>query len=182
LDILFHQIFLERVIKFFQVKVEDEIAYKAMDKLAEIKTNTQKSLSNAMEKRNIITLNIDARKIIIPLNRYNIQKSKWLVFEIGQINLKNIKTPNSPYKERNDIDLKYFNLIFYENLKDLQNEEKKFQIIYDTKFKIGVGILPKGENAYENASIKLFIEINNVKFQLTDYTFAMLCSLGEILR
>lgn len=154
----------------------------AMDKWAEIKTNTQKSLSDAMNKKNLISLNIEPRKFIIPINRNDIFNSKWLQLEVGYIKLKNTKLKDSLYQEKNDICLEKVDLTFYENINNLQNNINPFKIIYDTKFNVGIAILPKTEKALKTGAIKLFIDINSVKFQLNEYVFSLLITIDKILK
>ncbi len=154
---------------------------KAWDKWAEIKENTQKKLSNVITKKNIISLNILPRKFIIPLNRNNTYDTKWLQLEMGNISLKKINFKQKIYKERNEITIEKFNLTFFENLKNLQNNDNLFKIIYDTKIKVWIAFLPKDIEPIKYPSIKLFIDIQKVNFQMNEYIYALFLSINKIL-
>lgn len=163
------------------MKIEEDLAVKAWDKWAEIKTNTQKTISDVINKKNIVTLNIEPRRFIIPLNRYDTHNSKWLQLEMGNIGLKNVKYLQGAYEERNDIIIDAFSLNFFENLKDLQNNDNPFKMIYDTQFKLGIAILPIDQQPTENPSVKLIVDIQRIKVQMTEYIYALMLSLGQVL-
>ncbi len=163
------------------MKIEEDLAVMAWDKWTEIKTNTQKTISDAINKKNIVTLNIEPRRFIIPLNRYDTHNSKWLQLEMGNINLKNVKCFEGPYEERNDITVDSFSLSFFETLKDLQNNDNRVKMIYDTKFKLGIAILPKDREPIESPSVKLIMDIHSIKVQMTEYIYALILSLGQVL-
>jgi len=163
------------------VNIEEDLAVMAWDKWTEIKSNTQKSLSDAINKKNIVTLNVEPRRFIIPLNRYETHNSKWLQLEIGNISLKNVKILKGAYKERNDIFIDAFSLSFFETLKNLQNNANSFKMIYDTQFKLGIAILPKDKQPTENPALKLIVDIHNIKMQMTEYIYALILSLGQVL-
>ncbi len=163
------------------MKIEEDLAVMAWDKWAEIKTNTQKTISDVIKKKNIVTLKIKPRRFIIPLNRYNTHNSKWLQMEIGNINLKKVKCFQGPYEERDDITIDSFSLSFFETLKDLQNNDNQFKMIYDTNFKFGIAILPKDQEPIENPSVKIILDINSIKVKITEYIYALILSLGKVL-
>lgn len=152
-----------------------------MDKWVEIKSNTQKKLSDAINKKNIVNLKILPRRFIIPLNRSNTHNTKWLQLEMGNISLHSIKFLQGAYQERNDIIIDDFNLVFYENLNDLQNNDNPLKIIYNTKFKLGIAFLPKEIEPIKYPSLKLFVDILSINLQMTDYIYAMMLKLGDIL-
>ena len=182
MDIVYNQVFIERISSFFYVDIEEDLFNSALDKWAEIKSTTEKKLKNAMDKKNIISLVIKPRRLIIPINRYDLINSKWLQLQIGDVSLKNEKINGNIYEEINNLIINSVNLLFFENFKNLQNNENGFKIIYDTKLSIGIAILPKGIIPKENPLFKLFVDIKTIKIQTTEYIFTLLSSLNEILK
>jgi hypothetical protein len=89
LHITYHQVFLERIINFFKVPLDEDLANKAIDKFEELKLGTQKTIIDNIYKKNIIQINIEPRKILIPINKYDIKNSKLLLLDLGRIDSNN---------------------------------------------------------------------------------------------
>lgn len=75
-----------------ETQINEDIVNKAWDKWSEIKEKTSESLKIALEKRNIIDIQIAPRKLIIPLSKYDLKGSKALVLELGKVNLSNFQS------------------------------------------------------------------------------------------
>ena len=89
LHITYHQVFLERIINFFKVPLDEDLANKAYDKFEELKMGTQKTIIDNIYKKNIIQIYIEPRKILIPINKYDIKNSNILLFDMGRIDSNN---------------------------------------------------------------------------------------------
>ena len=85
---------MERVISFFVIEttINQDIVNIAWDKWSEIKEKTSETIKNAFERKNILEINIEPRKMIIPLNKYDSKRSKILVIDFGNIIMKNTES------------------------------------------------------------------------------------------
>lgn len=92
---------MERVIAFFVIEttINQDIVNIAWDKWSEIKEKTSETLKNAFERKNILEINIEPRKLIIPFNKYDSKRSKILVVDFGNITIKNTESKEY-YDER----------------------------------------------------------------------------------
>ena len=71
----------------------------SIDRWGSIKENAKVSLGDALKRKNIINVSIDPRKVIIPLNKYNINESQFLCIDLGKVNLTNVQG-ESLYNEK----------------------------------------------------------------------------------
>lgn len=172
---------LDRIINFFIVEINDDLANKAWNKWEELKTNTQQSLREAMSKKNIISMNIKSRKIIIPVNRYDLKNSKWFQLDIGEISMEN-KNYNDIYSNRYNSIIKGINFSFYENIKNLQLNINAFHIISDISAIIGLALLPENYSNKNYPNFKLFVDIENAHVQATEYLYTLFEYIIEIFR
>ena len=85
--------------KFFKVKLNDHFLNSSIDRWGSLKENAQVSIGNALKRKNIINVNIEKRKMIIPLNKYKINESQLICFDFGKVNLTNIQG-DSLYSEK----------------------------------------------------------------------------------
>ena len=76
LHFTYHQVFLERVISFFKVQLDEDLADKAWEQYNTMKKNTTNALIDNIYKKNIINIEIEPRKIIIPINKYDLKNTK----------------------------------------------------------------------------------------------------------
>ena len=88
-NLLYHQTFLDRVMSFFTVEINEDLVNSAWDKWNIIKEKTSNSIKYAFTKKNILEINIEPRKLIIPINKYDFKNSKILSVEVGQIKVFN---------------------------------------------------------------------------------------------
>lgn len=89
INFLYHQTFLDRVISFFSVEINSDLVNQAWDKWNIIKENTSNSIKDALTKKNILEINIEPRKLIIPINKYDFKNSKIMTLELGKIKVFN---------------------------------------------------------------------------------------------
>ena len=89
INLLYHQTFLDRVISFFSVEINQDLVNQAWDKWNIIKEKTSSTIKAALTKKNILEVNIEPRKLIIPINKYDFKNSKILTLELGQVRIFN---------------------------------------------------------------------------------------------
>ncbi len=172
---------MERIITFFIIEINDDFSYQAWDKWSELKTNTQKTIKDAMIKKNIINLDIKSRKIIIPINRFDLKTSKWLQIDIGDIFTEN-KEYNDIYNYRYNLIVKGVNLLYFESIKDLKDNKNSFKILSDVEGKLGFALLPEVYSNKLYPNFKLFIDIENAHVQISEYIYTLLEYIIEIFR
>ena len=85
LHFTYHQVFLERVISFFKVQLNEDLADTAWEKYNTMKINTTIALKDNIYKTNIIEVEIQPRKILIPINKYDLKNTKILLVDLGKI-------------------------------------------------------------------------------------------------
>ena len=185
IDILYQQSLLERIMKFFfsNVKnIDEDLTNSAWEKITEFKEKTTTSIKSVITKKNIINIEIEPRRIIIPINKYNVKNSKLLVFEIGKFTVENIE-PTQFYKERFLISFKSISIVYLQKYDDLNNSVNKFYIMKDLQYKLFASV------SYENNKKKsktskylLEMEIDKVNVNLTDSIFYSIILLPEILK
>jgi hypothetical protein len=134
-----------------------------------------------MTKKNIINLDIKPRKIIIPINRFDLKTSKWLQVDIGNIFTEN-REYNDIYNYRYNLIVKNVNLLFFESIKDLKEEINSFKIISDVEGNIGFALLPEVYSNKLYPNFKLFLDIENCHVQITEYIYTLLEFFIEIFR
>ena len=91
-NIIYHQIFLERVISYFIVEVTEDLAIKAWDKWSEIKFYSTQNFKRALENRkNSLEIIIKPISVLIPLNRNNFKGSRFFALNLDNIVINNGK-------------------------------------------------------------------------------------------
>lgn len=98
----------------------------AWDKWSEIKEKTSETIKSAFERKNLLEINIEPRKMVIPLNKYDSKRSKILVVDFGKVIMKNTD-PIDNYDERYKLD--FINT----NIKVIEYFKKKFTFLYFKK-------------------------------------------------
>lgn len=134
-----------------------------------------------MNKKNIINLDIKPRKIIIPINRYDLKTSKWLQIDIGNISTEN-KSYNDIYNYRYNLIINGCNFSYFENIKDLKEKINPFKILSDVSGRVGFALLPEIYSNKEYPNFKLFVDIENAYVQLSEYIYTLLEYVIEIFR
>ena len=123
--------------------IDEDLTNSAWEKITEFKEKTTTSIKSVINKKNIINIEIEPRRIIIPINKYNVKNSKLLVFEIGKFTVENIE-PTQFYKERFLISFKSISIVYLQKYDDLNNSVNKFYIMKDLQYKLFASV------SYEN--------------------------------
>jgi len=104
INFLYHQTFLERVLSFFTVEINQDLVNQAWDKWNLIKENTSKTIKDALSKKNILEVNIEPRKLIIPINKYDFKNSRILTLELGKVKVFNTESSGN-YEDQYKLEL-----------------------------------------------------------------------------
>ena len=190
LHITYHQVFLERIINFFKVPLDEDLANKALDKFEELKMGTQKTIIDNIYKKNIIQICIEPRKILIPINKYDIKNSKILLLDVGRIdsndvynnknNEKSIDYTN--YKEKYSLYFHSIGLNYYSNYEDMFKDIKKFEIISKMTMDLTFGFLNPGLSDEKFPLYKFFLNISSMTIDLNSYIYTIFISILTILK
>jgi len=180
LNLLYHQVFLERIIKFLTVDLNEDIVSKAWEKWYVIKEEASEELKKALAKKNIVEIKVSPRKVVIPINKYDFQNSQMLVVDIGEINIFNGESEKR-YTEIYDLDVSRVNFYHYFSFKDIKNGPK-FNILTEGLVKLKFKLLDKEEDTRVNPKAMLTLFINNVTIHLTEYLFAICIFLVDIMK
>ena len=187
LHITYHQVFLERLINFLKVPLDEDLASKAFDKLEELKQGTQQSIINNIHKKNIIHICIEPRKLLIPINKYDIKNSKILLVDFGRIdsndnesNINSIDYTN--YKEKYSLYIHGFGVNYFSNYEEMIKEKNKFEIISKMTIDLTFGFLNPGLSDEKFPLYKFFLNINSMNIDLNCYIYTIFVYIMNILR
>ena len=188
LHITYHQVFLERIINFFKVPLDEDLANKAFDKFQELKLGTQKIINENIFKKNIIQIYIEPRKILIPINKYDIKNSKILLLDLGRIdsNDNNYTISESidysNYKEKYGLYFHSIGVNYYTNYNEMIKDKKKFEIISKMTMSLTFGFLNPGLSDEKYPLYKFFLNINSMNIDLNCYIYTIFISILNILK
>ena len=187
LHITYHQVFLERLINFLKVPLDEDVANKALDKFEEIKIGTQQSIINNIYKKNIIQIYIEPRKILIPINKYDIKNTKILLVDFGRIDSNNNESnidsiDYTNYKERYSLYIHSFGVNYYENYGEMIKEKNKFEIISKMTIDLIFGFLNPGLSDEKDPLYKFFLNINSMNIDLNCYIYTIFIAILHILK
>ncbi len=192
LHITYHQVFLERVISFFKVQLNEDLADTAWEKYNTMKINTTIALKDNIYKKNIIEVEIQPRKILIPINKYDLKNTKILLVDLGKIdnsqneennNLNNeIIDNNDKYKERYSISIHGFSVDYFPSFKEMLENNNKFQIVSNFSGIVSIGFLAQNFNPEEYASLKLFMFVDSITLDLNSYIYTLMIYVIDIFR
>ena len=187
LHITYHQVFLERIINFFKVPLDEDLASKAIDKFEELKIGTQQSIINNIYKKNIIQIYIEPRKILIPINKYDIKNSKILLVDFGRIDSNDYESNLESndyinYKEKYSLYIHSFGLHYYSNYEEMIKDKNKFEIISRMTIDLTMGFLNPGLSDEKFPLYKFFLNINSMNIDLNCYIYTIFMSIISILK
>ena len=186
LHITYHQLFLERLINFLKVPLDEDVANKAMDTFEELKIGTQQSIINNIYKKNIIQIYIEPRKILIPINKYDIKNTKILLVDFGRIDSNDKSNIDSKdyanYKERYSLYIHSFGVNYYANYEEMIKEKNKFEIISKMTIDLIFGFLNPGLSDEEYPLYKFFLNINSMNIDLNCYIYTIFIAILHILK
>jgi hypothetical protein len=131
---------------------------------------------------------ISPRKILIPINKYDIKNSKMLVWEMGQggidttNNKLEINDPKNIYNKHYTVDLGTISMKCYENIKEMVKNKNPFDLINEVKLIMTLSMLNKKKySSHEYALMKLVFSIDNVNLHLTEYLYNISLFLTDIM-
>lgn len=189
LNIIYNQAFLERVLTFFivETRIEEEIVNKAWDKWSEIKDKTSETIKLALEKKNILEITIEPRKLIVPLNKYDSKRSKLLVFEIGRVRMCNMEGFQY-YDDQYLCDFGQLSILHYNSFSHFEENINRYEIVTDLRCKLISGQL-NSEDSYNNPSLKhtnpnfkMNLIIESIKINMTESVYYMFHFIIDVLK
>jgi hypothetical protein len=189
INIIYHQAFLERVLSFFivETRIEEEIVNKAWDKWSEIKEKTSETIKLALEKKNILEITIEPRKLIVPLNKYDPKRSKLLVFEIGRVRMCNMEGFQY-YDDQYLCDFGQLSIIHYNSFSNFEENINRYEIVTDLRCKLICGLL-NSEDSYNNPtlkqthpSFKMNLIIESIKINMTESVYYMFHFIIDVFK
>ena len=187
LSFTYHQVFLERLISFFKVEANEELTNKALNSMKNLTMTTQSAIKTNITKKNIIKLQIEPRKLIIPINKYDIKNSKILLLSFGLITMDTSKPLieseiDIKYKNRYNVQLESFSMSYYKTIRDMKKNINRFDILTDISYTLGFALLKKQFSSKDYPAFKLFIDINNATLHLTEYLYTLLLYIMEVVK
>ena len=187
-NFIYHQTFISRVLTFFFMKVKyEDLRNNVMETYKSFKKQTQSIVSSNITKKNNIKVIITPRKILIPINKYDIKNSKILVIDVGQGGMdtinQHIKKDNlNIYNKHYTVDLGTLSMKCYENAKEMVKNKNPFELINELKLIMTLSMLNKKKySSHEYALMKLVFSIDNVNLHLTEYLYNISLFLTDIL-
>ena len=190
INLIYHQTFISRVLTFFIVKGKyEDLKNNVMETYKGFKKQTQSLVTNNIIKKNNIKVVITPRKILIPINKYDIKNSKILVLEVGQGGMdtlnKNLSNNNDTlniYNKHYNVDLGTISMQCYENIKALVKNKNPFYLINEVKLIMTLSMLNKKKySSHEYALMKLVFSIDNANLHLTEYLYNIFLFLTDIM-
>ena len=181
LNLLYHQVFLERIIKFMTVDLNEDLVSKAWEKWYVIKEEASEEIKKALAKKNIVEIKVSPRKVVIPVNKYDMENSQMLVADIGEINIFNGESEKK-YTEIYDLEVGKVNFYHYFSYKEMTKCENKFTILTEGIVKLKFKMLDKEQDTRQNPKTLLTLNINTVTIHLTEYLYVMCIFLVDIMK
>ena len=188
LNLIYHQTFISRVLNFFFMKGKyEDLRNNVMETYKSFKKQTQSVVSSNITKKNDIKIVITPRKILIPINKYDIKNSQMIVIDIGEggmdtLNKKKIIDNTNIYNKNYTVDLGTISMKLYENVKELVINKNPFNILNEVKFITTLSTLNKKKySSHDYALMKLVFSIDNVDLHLTEFLYNIFLFLTEIM-
>ena len=187
-NLIYHQTFISRVLTFFRMQGQyEDLRNNVMETYKSFKKQTQSVVSSNITKKNNIKIIVTPRKILIPINKYDIKNSKILVIDIGEggmdtLNSNLIKDNLNIYNKHYLVDLGTISMKCYENVKDMVKNKNPFDFINEVKLNMTISMLNKKKfSSHEYALMKVVFSIDNVNLHLTEYLYNISLFLTDIL-
>ena len=190
INLIYHQTFLSRVLTFFLMNVKyEDLRNNVMETYKSFKKQTQSVVTSNIRKKNNIKVIITPRKILIPINKYDIKNSKMLVIEVGQGSMDTLKgniikdnLNSNIYNKHYTVDLGTISFKCYENVKEMVKNKNPFDLISELKLIMTLSMLNKKiYSSHDYALMKLVFSIDNVNLHLTEYLYNISLFLTNIL-
>jgi hypothetical protein len=156
-----------------ETQINEDVVNTAWDKWVELKEKTSEQLQIALEKKNIIQVNIKPRKLVIPLSKYDIKGSKLLVLDLGCIVMSNQKG-DQYYEEKYKMEFESMYIKFFNSFNDMLTDTNGLEIINNVKFGLILGVLTQKQLSRKYPKLLITLNIENANIHLTEsiyYTF-----------
>jgi hypothetical protein len=121
----------------------------------------------------MIEINIQPRKLIIPLSKYDFKSSKMLVLQLGRITMNNIKGDDN-YDEKFKLDFDSMGISYYNSLEDVDKKDTGFDSVTNVKLKLLIGVLTNKSKNKILPKLSINLDFENIEINLTEslyYTF-----------
>ena len=179
INFIYHQTFISRVLFFFTTQGQfEDIKNNVMESYKSFKKQTQSMVTSNITKKNNIKMEISPRKILIPINKYDIKNSKMIVIEMGQGSMdtsnQNIAAndPQNIYNKHYTIDLGDISMRCFENVKNMVKNKNSFDLLTDVKLIVTLSTLNKKKfSSHDYSLMKLVFSVDNVNLHLTEYLY-----------
>ena len=189
INFIYHQTFISRVMRFFlNLGKFEDLKNNVMESYKSFKKQTQSMVSSNITKKNDIKLKISPRKILIPINKYDIKNSKMLVIDVGQggmdtMNTKIVvKDPKNIYNKHYTVDLGDISFRCFENVKNFVKNKNYFNLLTDVKLIVTLSTLDKDKfSSHEYSLMKLVFSVDNLNLHLTEYLYQIALILSKIM-
>ncbi len=186
LNITYHQVFLQRIISFFSVKVNEDLADSYWEKINNVRIYTNQAIKNNMLKKNIIEIKIEPRKILIPINKYDIKNSKLLLVDLGKLDNKipeNFVINNEKeYLKNYYFFLNNISVCYFPSFNDMLQDKNKFNIINDISGHLIIKILNEEISPELFPNVKLQLNFDKIILNLNEYLYTTLIYIVDIFR
>ena len=188
INLIYHQTFISRVMRFFTTKGQfEDLKNNVMESYKSFKQQTESMVKSNITKKNNIKVEISPRKILIPINKYDIKNSKMLVWEMGQggidttNNKLEINDPKNIYNKHYTVDLGAISLRCFENVKKMVKNKHSFDLLKDIKLIVTLSSLNKKKfSSHDYPLMKLVFSVDNLDLHLTEYLYHIMFYLNKI--
>ena len=189
INIIYHQTFISRVTRFFTTQGQfEDLKNNVMESYKSFKQQTRSMVTSNITKKNNIKVEISPRKILIPINKYDIKNSKMLVIELGQGSMdtlnQNIEVndPQSIYNKHYIVDLGAISMRCFENIKNMVRNKDSFDLFNKVKLIITLSTLNKKKySSHDYSLMKLVFSIDNFNLHLNEYLYQIAFYATSIL-
>ena len=189
INLIYHQTFISRCMRFFTTQGQfEDLKNNVMESYKSFKKQTQSMVTSNITKKNNIKVEISPRKILIPINKYDIKNSKMLVWEMGQggIDTSNnnieINDSKSIYNKHYTVDLGAISLRCYENVKNMVKNKDSFDLVNDVKLIVTLSNLNRDKfSSHEYSLMKLVFSVDNIDLHLTEYLYHIMFYFNKIM-
>ena len=189
INIIYHQTFISRVMRFFTTQGQyEDLKNNVMESYKSFKQQTRSMVTSNITKKNNIKVEISPRKILIPINKYDIKNSKMLVIELGQGSMdtlnQNIKVndPQSIYNKHYIVDLGAISMRCFENIKNMVRNKNSFDLFNKVKLIVTLSTLNKKKySSHDYSLMKLVFSVDNFNLHLNEYLYQIAFYATSIL-
>ena len=147
---------------------------------------TNQAIKNNMLKKNIIEIKIEPRKILIPINKYDIKNSKLLLVDLGKLDNKipeNFVINNEKeYLKNYYFFLNNISVCYFPSFNDMLQDKNKFNIINDISGHLIIKILNEEISPELFPNVKLQLNFDKIILNLNEYLYTTLIYIVDIFK